>query len=84
MAVSELGHNDSFDPLIQVWFHSSLLSITLLYIPLTAMQHIHMYPASVYVSTRDADFISQVYWSPNLHDFEILHYMTGRMVSNLL
>ena len=38
------------------------------------MQHINMYPASVYASTQDAEFISQVYWSPNLHDFEILHY----------
>ena len=38
-------------PLIQVWYHSCLLSITLLYIPLTAMQHINMYSASL--STQD-------------------------------
>ena len=80
MAVSELGHNDSFDPLIQVWFNSCLLSITLLYIPLTAMQHINMYPASEMQSL----FHRCIGLLTNLHDFEILHYMTGRMVSNLL
>ena len=63
MAVSKLGHNDSFDTLIQVWPHSCLLSITLLYIPLTAMQHVNMYSGSL--STKDAEFIPELCWSLN-------------------
>ena len=70
-------------PLLQVWYYSCLLSITLLHIPLTAMQHINMY--SAFYSTKDQNlFQSCIGLLTNLLDFEILQYITSRMVSNLL